>query len=103
MGEYWLAVNIDKGEHLDPYDLGGGYKWAGWDEPGSYILRAIGALHASGRWALDDEVRAVSDYTGARHLSGKRTERPASFEEPGKNVSAEAVGAGATKDEGPTG
>lgn len=82
MGEYWMPVNLDKREKVEPHALGDGMKRGEWlDHPASRTNRRVRALIARGEWSVEDEVRAVSDYGQSEPVAGPVTERPATFDE----------------------
>lgn len=77
MGQYWIPVNLDKREYIDPHQLGAGLKLLeqAWNSPGTQaaLLLLTAAMPerrgggdpephpAIGRWA-GDRVAIVGDY-----------------------------------------
>jgi len=88
MGEYWMPVNIDKREYIDPNEVGNSlkrYEWMfdintaelRWD---SATMRRITALIATGKWGERDEIRALSDSGRTSHIRGRVTARDADYD-----------------------
>jgi len=92
MGQYWIPVNLDKREYIDPHQLGAGMKLLeqAWNPPGTTaaLLLLTAAMPerrgggdpephpALGRWA-GDRVAVVGDYAEDSDLPN--SEIPASI------------------------
>lgn len=88
MGVYWMAVNIDRREAVSPSDLDESLKrW--WIDNSSKTRHRVQELLMSGRWAMTDEIRALSDGGYHEHLQGRVTDRPADYDEEWTNVSTD--------------
>ena len=60
MGQYYIVINADKKQYLEPHDYGNGMKLLEWSYIGNYVTNALMNLLA-GEWK-GDHVYVVGDY-----------------------------------------